>query len=76
MADTGPAARSEGKCPICGAPRAADYRPFCSRRCADVDLLRWLNGSYAIASMADDEEDGEPSPQAPPPKRTDEENTD
>jgi hypothetical protein len=48
-------------CPICGQPRAHDYRPFCSKRCADVDLGRWLNGVYAIAGGADAEEDGEPS---------------
>ena len=35
-------------CPICGAPRQAAYRPFCSRRCADVDLNRWLTGGYSV----------------------------
>ncbi|MDO5371256.1 DNA gyrase inhibitor YacG [Paracoccus sp. (in: a-proteobacteria)] len=35
-------------CPICGKPTVPDYRPFCSRRCADVDLARWLRGDYAI----------------------------
>ena len=35
-------------CPICGKPRDAAYAPFCSRRCADVDLHRWLKGSYVI----------------------------
>ena len=35
-------------CPICGKPREARYDPFCSRRCADVDLHRWLKGSYVI----------------------------
>ena len=35
-------------CPICGRPPAERYRPFCSRRCADVDLARWLRGDYAI----------------------------
>lgn len=35
-------------CPVCTRPSDAAYRPFCSRRCADVDLARWLNGSYAI----------------------------
>jgi len=39
---------SAAKCPICGKPRDADYRPFCSRRCADVDLGRWLSESYAM----------------------------
>jgi len=43
------------KCPVCGKSPAPDYRPFCSRRCADVDLQRWLVGRYAI-SGADDED--------------------
>ncbi len=42
-------------CPICAKNSDAKYRPFCSRRCADVDLGRWLNGSYAVA--ADSPED-------------------
>lgn len=44
-------------CPICKKPSQPRYRPFCSRRCADVDLGRWLNGSYAVPS--DDPEDAE-----------------
>lgn len=49
-----------GKCPICGAPGEHEFRPFCSRRCADVDLSRWLRGAYAIAGgQADADEDGE-----------------
>ena len=35
-------------CPICGKPRSERYDPFCSRRCADVDLHRWLKGGYVI----------------------------
>lgn len=47
-------------CPICKAPTAADYRPFCSRRCADVDLGRWFNGAYSVPSFRFDEgDDGE-----------------
>ncbi len=42
-------------CPICASQSDAKYRPFCSRRCADADLARWLNGSYALPS--DDPED-------------------
>lgn len=42
-------------CPICERPVIAAYRPFCSRRCADLDLAKWLNGSYAVPS--DDPED-------------------
>ena len=37
-------------CPICGKPTEAAYRPFCSKRCADVDLAKWVSGSYAIPS--------------------------
>ena len=37
-------------CPICGKPTDPKYRPFCSKRCADVDLSRWLAGGYAIPS--------------------------
>jgi endogenous inhibitor of DNA gyrase (YacG/DUF329 family) len=45
-------------CPICGKPAQPDYRPFCSKRCADVDLQRWLSGRYAIPAT-DDEAAGE-----------------
>ncbi len=44
------------KCPTCGKPAAADYRPFCSGRCANIDLGRWLNGDYRIPT---DEAPGE-----------------
>lgn len=36
------------RCPICGAPSAPDHRPFCSPRCAEVDLGRWLKGGYRV----------------------------
>ncbi len=47
-------------CPICGKPAAFTDRPFCSKRCADVDLHRWLSGVYAIpaAHESDAEPDG------------------
>jgi endogenous inhibitor of DNA gyrase (YacG/DUF329 family) len=48
-----------GKCSICSAPAVRAYRPFCSRRCADVDLSRWLRGAYAIPGRADVDEDGD-----------------
>lgn len=41
-------------CPICGSEAAQKYRPFCSKRCADVDLARWMNGSYAVPSARED----------------------
>jgi Uncharacterized protein conserved in bacteria len=47
-------------CPICGKPTEQAYRPFCSRRCADVDLQRWFAGVYAVPA-ADDE--GGPRPE-------------
>ena len=43
------------KCPICGKPAEAEYRPFCSRRCADVDLQRWFTGRYAVPGAKVDE---------------------
>jgi uncharacterized protein len=44
-------------CPICGKPVVQAFRPFCSRRCADVDLNRWLSGVYAVPVTEDEEED-------------------
>ena len=46
-------------CPVCGKPRSQEYRPFCSKRCADIDLGRWLKGTYVIPGSADADEDGE-----------------
>lgn len=37
-------------CSICGKPAADFYKPFCCKRCADVDLGRWFNGTYALES--------------------------
>lgn len=54
-------------CPICGKPAAPDYRPFCSRRCADVDLGRWLTESYRIPARTEDEADDVPT-DTPKPK--------
>lgn len=51
-------------CPICGKPAVARYRPFCSRRCSDLDLGRWLKGTYVIPgseAVATDPEDGQDS---------------
>jgi len=41
-------------CPICGKPSARTAYPFCSKRCADVDLNRWLSGSYAIPAREEE----------------------
>ena len=45
-------------CPTCGKPAAQAFRPFCSARCRDVDLHRWLSGRYAIPVTEDTDEDG------------------
>jgi uncharacterized protein len=49
-------------CPICGKPRAEEFRPFCSRRCADIDLHRWLGGSYGIPAAEQDDSEAESAP--------------
>jgi uncharacterized protein len=48
---------AQGVCPICGKPTDALLRPFCSQRCADVDLHRWLSGVYVVPVTEDEEED-------------------
>jgi endogenous inhibitor of DNA gyrase (YacG/DUF329 family) len=54
-----PAAPAVIPCPICGKPRVQQFRPFCSKRCADVDLNRWFKGVYAVAVTETDDEDGD-----------------
>ncbi len=49
-----------GSCTICGRPVEAAYKPFCSKRCADVDLQRWLSGPYIIPGEPDEEGEGGP----------------
>ena len=54
--------RDNGKakrCPICGQPAAEATRPFCSERCRDVDLNRWLSNSYSIPGKPTDDEDAD-----------------
>jgi endogenous inhibitor of DNA gyrase (YacG/DUF329 family) len=53
------AARKGPRCPICGKPTAEPTRPFCSSRCRDVDLNRWLSGVYIVPGSENDEEDPE-----------------
>ena len=43
-------------CPICGEDTQQAFRPFCSKRCADLDLGRWMKGDYAVPA----EEEGDP----------------
>lgn len=42
-------------CVICGKPKDEQYKPFCSKRCADVDLNRWFTGAYAIPAAETDD---------------------
>lgn len=53
------AVRTEARCPICGKPASTGYRPFCCKRCADVDLGRWLKETYRVPvdAQAGDDED-------------------
>lgn len=47
------------KCPLCRKPADGKFRPFCSVRCRDVDLHRWLGGAYVIPVAPDpDDWDG------------------
>jgi endogenous inhibitor of DNA gyrase (YacG/DUF329 family) len=46
-------------CPVCRKLATAAMRPFCSRRCADIDLHHWLAGTYALPATPDDEEDSQ-----------------
>jgi hypothetical protein len=59
MTDTERSATAAPACPICGKPRDEAYKPFCSKRCADIDLNRWLSGVYAVPVKDDEDEDGE-----------------
>jgi len=47
------------RCPICGKSTDPSIRPFCSKRCADIDLNRWLSGVYAVPVREEEDEDGE-----------------
>ena len=57
-------------CAICGKPRVEKFRPFCSKRCADVDLNRWLKGVYAVPVTENDDEDGDKAEDQPGPERS------
>lgn len=46
-----------GKCPICSKRATHEFRPFCSKRCADVDLSRWFTGQYAVPSVEEPDPD-------------------
>ena len=54
-----PAAGEAKACAICGKPAVEASRPFCSERCRDVDLNRWLSNSYAIPGAKEADEDAD-----------------
>lgn len=73
MSDGGESGRKAeprpARCTICGRPASERYRPFCSKRCADIDLARWLGGTYVIAGgNSDADEDGDEAAGALPVK--------
>ena len=49
--------KKAGRCPLCKANSAPKYSPFCSQRCADADLARWLNGQYRVPAEDEPDED-------------------
>ena len=53
---TPPAQKTGKACPICGKPALAALAPFCSKRCADIDLHRWLGGVYAVPASEEDDD--------------------
>ena len=51
-----------GRCPICNKPAVVQHRPFCSRRCALVDLSRWIGGNYRVPLPNTNDEEEERAP--------------
>jgi endogenous inhibitor of DNA gyrase (YacG/DUF329 family) len=60
MNDAIPLPSGQRKCPICGKPASGAHTPFCSARCSDIDLGRWLKGNYRVeTSEGPDDPSGE-----------------
>ena len=57
--------RPARKCPICGRKSIREAYPFCSKRCADLDLSRWLSGGYVIPAHESDDAATQPDPNPP-----------
>ena len=57
--DAAPGKGAAKKCPICGKPANEASKPFCSERCRDVDLNRWLSGSYVVPGRPEADEDAD-----------------
>ena len=56
-------------CPICGEDTVSGFRPFCSKRCADIDLAKWLNGSYSVPSQREEDIEADTLPETERPDR-------
>lgn len=50
-----PSPKTTRSCAICGKPQQPEFRPFCSQRCSNIDLGRWLKGTYVIPDRSADE---------------------
>ena len=63
MADNVVKLKPTRPCPVCGKPSSQAHHPFCSGRCADIDLNRWLSGAYVIPAepVAEDDDDAVPT---------------
>lgn len=57
-----------GKCPICGRPVVTDYRPFCSARCKQIDLNRWLSETYRVPDRPGEPDEEADRPSVPKPE--------
>ncbi|RYC32936.1 DNA gyrase inhibitor YacG [Lichenibacterium minor] len=59
--NSGPAVKR--RCPICSRAASPEFKPFCSKRCADVDLHRWLGEGYRVPVALDDDMRDSPDPE-------------
>ncbi len=57
---------SAPRCPICSKPSDPAYRPFCSRRCSEVDLQRWLTGRYVLSGDGENDQEQPTNPDDEP----------
>ena len=55
---------ADPRCPVCGKAAIPSSRPFCSKRCSDVDLGRWLTGQYVIPGRPEEQDEDPPFPPA------------
>lgn len=60
-----PETRASAPCPVCDKPMTAAYRPFCSARCADIDLGRWLTGHYVVPGKPEELDEDVPPEDSP-----------